>query len=414
MVKTHEGRAFQPRVRRSSPPPIGGFDPTAPAVAVPPTAAPAATQGSAPEVSSSTASASHPSGTAAPASRRYHTRVGLTPPSPPHPRPSRRAPPSKRARTSSPRESSSSKPQEPQSPPHQGLVGAPPLDLSPASIIRRPLFHCNPIPGNVDYSERNLHYEVYYDLPSFSADPEPRDSMLLVQRYSLEPFMTPRRFFYPRVVIEFYHTMTSRSKSNPTTLHFSIDGRPGILRASDIAATFNLPLVPANSTTYRQWPHPSLREMVRFLSGDTTVGTIMFRRKLPPHMLLIDHILRSNLFLLQHTVQRRGAILEALYYILEGYWFSPTELIMTSLFHFEDKVHHKSLPRVESTPLLFPRLLCQVLEHIGFPDEPRLEHRRDCEVILTIDRWQLMPCSFHLPPPGPAEDQPAVDIPAKE
>ena len=50
--------------------------------------------------------------------------------------------------------------------------------------------------------------------------------------------MTPRRFFYPPVVIEFYHTMTSKRKPHPTALHFSIDGQPGILRASDIATTF--------------------------------------------------------------------------------------------------------------------------------------------------------------------------------
>ena len=75
-------------------------------------------------------------------------------------------------------------------------------------------------------------------------------------------------------------------------------------------------------------------------------------------MLLIDHILRSNLFPIQHTVQRRGAILEALYLILKGYRFSPVKLIMTSLFHFEDMVHRRSLSRAESIPLLFPRLLC--------------------------------------------------------
>ena len=87
---------------------------------------------------------------------------------------------------------------------------------------------------------------------------------------------------------------------------------------------------------------------------------------------------------------------------------------MTSLFHFEDKVHRKSLPRAESTPLLFPRLLCQVLEHIGFPDKPRLEYRRDCEASLIVDRWQLMPHSFHLSPPGPTEEQSNADIPAEE
>ena len=78
--------------------------------------------------------------------------------------------------------------------------------------------------------------------------------------------MTPRQFFYPRVVVEFYQTMTSMRDRNPTALHFSINGREGILRASDIAATFNLPIALANSADYRQWPHPSPREMVHILS----------------------------------------------------------------------------------------------------------------------------------------------------
>ena len=136
-----------------------------------------------------------------------------------------------------------------------------------------------------------------------------------MQRYSLEPFMTPHQFFYPRVVMEFYHTMTSRREPNPTAIHFSIDVRPRILWAIDITATFNLSVVLANSADYKQWPHPSTREMIRLLSRDTTAGSILFRRQLPPRMLLIDHILRSNLFPLQHLVQRRGAILEALYRI---------------------------------------------------------------------------------------------------
>ena len=101
--------------------------------------------------------------------------------------------------------------------------------------------------------------------------------------------MTPRWFFYPHVVIEFYHTMTSRREPNPTTIHFIIDGRPGILRATDIAATFNLLVVLANLADYRQWPHPSTREMVRLLSRDAIAGPILFRRQLPPSLLLIDH-----------------------------------------------------------------------------------------------------------------------------
>ena len=150
-------------------------------------------------------------------------------------------------------------------------------------------------------------------------------------------------------------------------------------------------MVLANAAGYRQWSHPSTREMVRLLSMDATGGSVLFRRHLPHRMLLIDHVLRSNMFPLQHTVQRRGAILEVLYRISEGNWFSPAEMIMTSLFHFEDRVHCRSLPRAESLPLLFPHLLCQVLEHIKFPVEPRIERRRGYEATLTIDRWRARP-----------------------
>ena len=51
---------------------------------------------------------------------------------------------------------------------------------------------------------------------------------------------------------------------------------------------------------------------------------------------------------------------------------------MTSLLHFEEKVHRKDLARAEGILLLMPRLICQVLEHLGFSEEPRIEHRLSC------------------------------------
>ena len=137
---------------------------------------------------------------------------------------------------------------EPQPPPYQGIARAP--DISPASIIRRPYFPCDPILGNVDCRGRDFHEEVYYDLPAFATDPKLRASILLVQRYHLEQFMTPRLFYYPRVVIEFYHRMTSRREANSTALHFSTDGRLGILRASNITAALHLLVVLANAADY--------------------------------------------------------------------------------------------------------------------------------------------------------------------
>ena len=79
--------------------------------------------------------------------QRYQTRMGPRAPSPVPWRRSRRARPSKMARTSGPGESSSFRP-EPTPSPTTEETSSP--QLSPASRIRRPLFVGTPIPGNVD------------------------------------------------------------------------------------------------------------------------------------------------------------------------------------------------------------------------------------------------------------------------
>ena len=161
--------------------------------------------------------------------------------------------------------------------------------------------------------------------------------MRLIANYSLLPFMTPRQYYYPRVVMQFYHSMTSQGAAGRLELQFSIDDRPGVLRAVDISVALGLRIPPANSEGNRDWSHLPKQEMVRILARDTTAGPVLLKRELPPQMLLIDHLLRTSLFPLQHYVQRRGAILEALYLISEGYWFSPSELVMTSLMHLRSR-----------------------------------------------------------------------------
>ena len=170
--------------------------------------------------------------------RRYQTRMGPRAPSPMPQRRSRRARPSKRARTSGPRESSSSRPQPSPSTLVAEATSSP--QLSPASRIRRPLFVGTPIQGNVGLHARDFRGESYYDVPALTADPRFRDSMRLIEHYSLLPFMTSRQFYYPRVVLQFYHSMTSRGASSPLELRFSIDDRPGLLRAADISVALGL------------------------------------------------------------------------------------------------------------------------------------------------------------------------------
>ena len=295
MVRTRGGSRLRPRVRFSTPE-REEQAPVQPSVPAPvPEAVPEEPQGL----------------------RRYQTWMGPRAPSLVPQRRPRRARPSKRVRTSGPGESSSSRPQP--SPATSAAETTSSPQLSPSSRIRRPLFTETPIPRNIDLRAIDFHGESYYDVPALMADPRFKDSMRLIEHYSLLPFMTPRQFYYPRVVLQFYHSMTSQGEPSPLELRFAIDDRPGVLRAADISAALGLQIPQDNSGGYTDWPHPTQREMVRSLARDTTAGPVLFRMQLPPQMLLINHLLRTSLFPLHHYVQRKGAILEALYRISEGF-----------------------------------------------------------------------------------------------
>ena len=83
---------------------------------------------------------------------------------------------------------------------------------------------------------------------------------------------------------------------------------------------------------------------------------------------------------------------------------------MTTFLHFEEKVHRKDLARAEAIPLLIPRLLCPVLEHLRFPEEPRIECRQSCPQILSRERTLSMPLSFLLHQQEEVVDDYAEDL----
>ena len=172
MVRTRGGSRLRPRVRLSTPEREEQAPVPAPVLDLVPAPVPEAV----PE---------EPQGF-----RRYQTRMGPRTPSPMPQRRSRRARPSKRARTSGPGESSSSRPQPSPATSAAEVTSSP--QLSPASRIRRPLFVGNPIPGNVRLHRREFHQESYYDVPALMADHRFRDSMRLIEHYSLLPFMRLR------------------------------------------------------------------------------------------------------------------------------------------------------------------------------------------------------------------------------
>ena len=135
MVRTRGGSRLRPRVRFSTP------EREAPAPAPVPAPAPSPVPEVVPE---------EPQGF-----RRYQIRMGPRALSPVPQRRVRRARPSKRARTSGPGESSSSRLQPSLVTSAAEATSSP--QLSPASRIRRPLFVGNAIPGNVQLHRRPFH-----------------------------------------------------------------------------------------------------------------------------------------------------------------------------------------------------------------------------------------------------------------
>ena len=153
-----------------------------------------------------------------------------------------------------------------------------------------------PIEGNSDCRARLFHSELHFDQKAMRQQPELRDSYGLLERYHLEHFMTPREFFHPRVALDFYQSMTTRGVQSPTTIHFSIDGRPGFLEVRHIAEALQIPYEPEDPSAFRQWSPVAQRDMVHILSRGTSTDSVLLWKELPPRMLLVDVVLRSNLF----------------------------------------------------------------------------------------------------------------------
>nr|CAN62613.1 hypothetical protein VITISV_006462 [Vitis vinifera] len=293
-------------------------------------------------------------------------------------------------------------PEKPQPPLPEPQI---PSEISPEAVIRRPMLTQPPIEGNLDCKSRPFHSELCFDTTTFQLRPELAQSFHLLRRYHMERLLTPRDFFYPRVAMDFYQSMTTNQVRDPTLIHFTIDGRHGILGARHIAEALQIPYEPTHFEDFRVWTSPTELEMVHILSRGASTRPHLLRGELPLIMFLIDSFLCHNLYPLQHWTQRRGVLLEALFKISEGYFFGPHHLIMAALLYFEEKVHKKKLQRADAIPLLFPRLLCQILEHLGAPPvtpassepstsaEPRMaipisEYRELCHSLQTLTASQ--------------------------
>ena len=139
-------------------------------------------------------------------------------------------------------------PQPSQPPPMESQI---PSCMTPEVLIRRPMVAQPPIEGNLDCRARSFHSELCFDTTTFRLQPQLRDSFHLLQRYHMEQLLTPRDFFYPRVAMDFFQSMTTHQVRDPTVIHFTIDRRHSILGARHIAEALCIPYEPSRLEDYR-------------------------------------------------------------------------------------------------------------------------------------------------------------------
>ncbi|RVW19074.1 hypothetical protein CK203_087648 [Vitis vinifera] len=158
------------------------------------------------------------------------------------------------APSSAPSSEPPTEPQEHQPPLSESQI---PSGIAPEVLIRRPMMTQPPIEGNLDYRARPFHSELCFDTATFKLRSDLADSFHLLRRYRMEHLMTPRDFFYPRVAMDFYQSMTTNQVRDPTLIHFTIDGRHDILGARHIAEALHIPYEPSHFEDYRVWTSPS-------------------------------------------------------------------------------------------------------------------------------------------------------------
>ena len=146
------------------------------------------------------------------------------------------------------------KPQPSQAPTRESQI---PLDMTLEEAIRHLMVTQLPIARNLDCRARPFHSELFFDIATFIIQPELRVSFHLLQRYHVEHLLTPKDFFYPRVALDFYQSMTTNQVRDPTTIHFTIDGRHGILGARHIAEALHITYEPACPEDFQAWISPS-------------------------------------------------------------------------------------------------------------------------------------------------------------
>lgn len=128
-----------------------------------------------------------------------------------------------------------------------------------------------------------------------------------------------------------------------------------MLNAEIVAKALNIPLTPPNPVEFQPITQVKVVEMVQVVSQRQSSNThVVLRREIYLELWFLDHILCSNVYPCQHSMQKWEDILMTLFWIVNRQWWTSAKLFMVALIYFEDKVHLKKFQRGKKYSLFFP------------------------------------------------------------
>ncbi|RVW13741.1 hypothetical protein CK203_087183 [Vitis vinifera] len=278
-----------------------------------------------------------------------------------------------------------------------------PSEIAPEVLIRRPMLTQPPIEGNLDYRARPFHSELCFDTATFQLRPELAHSFRLLRRYRMEHLLTLRDFFYPRVAMDFYQSMTTKQVRDPTLIHFTIDGRHGILGARHIAEALHIPYEPSHFEDYEyglvplswKWSYLVQRS---FHNPHLLRGNFLRACFSLMHFCVTTYIHSSTG--LKERSSFRGPVQD-----FRGILFGPYHLIMAALLYFEEKVHKKKLQRADAFHFFFHDC-CVIFWSIWGRSQPAARRASPRHIPEGIPI--ASPTISKAPPVAPASSEPST------
>ena len=146
-------------------------------------------------------------------------------------------------------------------------------------------------------------------------------------QYFLDPFISPRPFFYPTVIWKFIHTISTLEEAR-NCIYFALEGVERGMCASNITVTLHKPYQSLIKEGFKEysWVLPST--LVLAILWKPSARGYIIKKELIPDMDLADVVIKANLFPFAHNIKMRYKHLRVFYYMYQGVWYYPSDLVL--------------------------------------------------------------------------------------